>query len=156
MTEDQVIEATIKIFQIQGWDCIYRTPLTRSSGNTTNYAGVDVIMCKEKEKKFLFIEAKGAPASKATASANFTNVLGTIVKRVRLNSGYFSNEFVDCFKGTTRFDKLKTKAFVTAHGVLSNSEYVIALTEDYKVRSTESIDLAILNMLKIRFLWVSE
>ena len=57
MLEDEVLEKAIGNFKKQGWVCIYRTWPTRSSGSTTNLAGVDAIMSKMNNAKFIFIEA---------------------------------------------------------------------------------------------------
>ncbi|MFH0799878.1 MAG: hypothetical protein V2A66_06825 [Pseudomonadota bacterium] len=139
MMEDKVIDESIKYLQKKRWLLIYRTSRSRRAGGAGEHGGVDVIMMKD-SNKFLFAEAKGDTRRKTKQSADFTSCLGSLIKRMRLTQGYGLNEAVDGFVGVTKCERKKLRDLVLEKASFSNSEYVVAFTDQYAGRLKESVD----------------
>lgn len=156
MTEDEAIDRAVAHYLDQGWQCLYRTARAKSAGGSGEQGGADAIFFTPGANRFLFLEAKGTAASKVKASTNFTNALGAALKRIRLNDGYMSNEAVENFAGETYKAKKAARELIKQNGTFTNSEYVLALPNEYRQRAASSVDENILALIHVSFLWVED
>jgi hypothetical protein len=154
MTEDEVIDKAVAHYVNKGCLCLYRTARATAAGGPGEQGGADAILHDSQAKRFFFLEAKGSADSPVKASNNFTNALGAVIKRVRLNAGYTGNEALINFDGNTDAEKKETRNLIQRDGILTNSAYILALPNEYGERARSSVDEEALKLLHIGFLWV--
>jgi hypothetical protein len=152
MHEDEVVGRAIDWFTGQGWKLIYQTrPIADGA-----IGGVDAILMKVEPWKFVFIDGKGAAETKERRSGGFTNCLGALIKRIRFEQGYLSNEAVNRFIPDDQFAAEDYRQRLTQFGVHKNSEYVLALTPDMRETVRTGLDPALAALLHVHVLLVSE
>jgi hypothetical protein len=104
MNEDSILDAAITYLQSGDWRLTYRTrPVAESA-----IAGVDAILFNATLSTFRLVDAKGESNSPASRSTAFANCLGTLLKRIRFQSGYLH---------------LETKALFTPPNGMSTDEF---------------------------------
>jgi hypothetical protein len=119
MNEDQVLQAVIQWFATRGSRPIYQTrPVAESA-----IGGVDAILYDPQQCRYTFIDAKGTAAEKVKRSTSFTNSLGSLIKRIRFETGYSGLE------AKARFTPLESRARLShAPGWLKRLGIVSATT----------------------------
>ncbi len=152
MNEDEVLNRAVASYTAQGWVLIYKTrPIADGA-----IGGVDAILMKQNPWRFTFIDAKGSAETKEKRSGGFTNCLGALLKRIRLEHGYTSNEAVDRFVPSGDFTAEDYRERLVEHGTHKNSEYVLALTPDMRQTVITALDPALAALLHISVVLVSD
>jgi hypothetical protein len=152
MHEDKVLDQAIAHFTADGWVLIYRTrPIAEGA-----IGGVDAILLKHNPWRFTFIDAKGYAETKERRAGGFTNCLGALLKRIRFEHGYSSNEAVDRFIPTGEFTAEDYRNRLVEHGKHKNSEYVLAMTPDIRQTVMTALDPSLAALLHISVLLVSD
>jgi hypothetical protein len=152
MHEDEVVGRSIRWFAEQGWRCVYQTRAVSAGA----IGGVDAILIKNDPCKFVFIDAKGSADSKERRSLAFTNCLGALIKRIRFEQGYLSNEAFNCFIPTDDVSAEECRRQLSSSAVHKNSEYVLAVTPDFRETVRTALDPTLASLLHIRVLLVSD
>jgi hypothetical protein len=95
---------------------------------------------------------------KARRSAGFTNCLGALIKRIRFEHGYRSNEAGRRFHRPTdcKWSVHELREALREYGTHRHCEYVLALPTSFRRTASESIDPALASLLHIRVLLISE
>lgn len=144
MNEDEVLESTIQWFAASGSTLLYQTrPLAEGA-----IGGVDAIVHSSEYDRYSLIDAKGAAATPQARSTNFSNGLGSLIKRIRFETGYSGMEAAD------RFNPPDERARVATEARHCRTDYVLALTSDYENTVRGGIDPALASLLHIRVLIV--
>jgi hypothetical protein len=151
VSEDEILQRAIAFYQEQNWTLLYQT---RSLAEGA-IGGVDAILFKRKPISFVFIDAKGRVENNVRRSTDFTNVLGALIKRIRLEKGYSSVEAVDRFIPFDDLNSREVRDFVKKHGVHRNSEYILALDPLMRETIKSALDSTLAGLLRIRVLFVS-
>jgi len=144
MNEDQVLQAVIQWFVASGTTLLYQTrPIAEGA-----IAGVDAILFSPQHQRYTFIDAKGAATTPVARSTSFSNSLGSIIKRIRFESGYSGPE------AAARFTPPESRATIATTARHRVSDYVLALTPDYEETVRTALDPALASLLHIRVLIV--
>ncbi len=88
MDEDKILKTSIQYLLGTGWHLAYQT---RSIADGA-FAGVDAILYHSATQRFRLVEAKGESSSPQARSTAFANCLGTLVKRIKFQTGYLHLE----------------------------------------------------------------
>lgn len=152
MDEDAILEAAVHWLEKQGWQTIYRT---RSIAEGA-IGGVDAILAKEHPWQFAFVDAKGDSDSKERRSVGFTNCLGAMIKRIRFESGYRSNEQAALFRPLGDLSSAECRDRVRELAVRSRSHYILALPQSLRRTALSAIDPSLAALLNLQVLIVSE
>jgi hypothetical protein len=139
MSEDAVLNNTIKWFIERGWEIVYQTRSLKDGA----IGGVDAILYSDEFERFVFIDAKGTAATKEKKSVSFTNALGALIKRVRFSGGYSGVE------DAKRFTDSKWRKRVSDEASHRRSNYVLALTSDYEQTVRSALDPTLAELLNI-------
>jgi hypothetical protein len=160
MTEKEVVEFAVDYFTKLGWQVLFRTTAREALGvgdrEGGEQGGADVILFHPVELKYLFVEVKGDTATPAKASSSFNNVLGAILKRIRVKKGYISNEPLAAFVGDTKRQREATREKIASEARLDKTAYAIVLTAMYRNRIQECLDPEVLRMLHMKVYVVAE
>ena len=140
MNEDQVLQSVIQWFIASGSTLLYQT---RSIAEGA-IAGVDAILYSPQHRRYTLIDAKGAAATPVARSTSFSNSLGSLIKRIRFESGYSG------FEAASRFTPPESRATVATDARHRISDYVLALTPDYEETLRTALDPALASLLHIR------
>jgi hypothetical protein len=151
LTEDQVVEAAVRWGVARAWVPCYRTRRVDAGA----MGGVDAILYRQEPWRFAFIDGKGDSASPTKRSAYFTSCLGALIKRIRFERGYLSNEAVASFLPVPSCSTAQLRVALREHGVHRNSEYVLALPLSLRRTVVECLDPALASLLHIRVLLIS-
>lgn len=152
MHEDEVLNRAVAAYTADGWQLIYKTrPIAEGA-----IGGVDAILMKQNPWRFVFIDAKGCAEKKEKRSSGFTICLGALLKRIRFEHGYTSNEAVDRFVAAGEFSAEDYRERLVEHGKHKSSEYVLAVTPDMRQTVTTGFDPTLAALLHITILLVSE
>jgi hypothetical protein len=144
MNEDQVLQAVIEWFVARGSTLLYQTrPIAEGA-----IAGVDAIMFSPRHQRYTFIDAKGAATTPVARSTSFSNCLGSLIKRIRFESGYSGLEAAD------RFTPIESRATIATAARHRVSDFVLAFTPDYEETVRLALDPALASLLHIRVLIV--
>ncbi len=146
MTENHVLDLIVSHYEDNGWDCFYRT------NRRASVAGMDAALFKHSDK-FVIIEAKGEPSSSAVKSSSLTGILGTIIKRIKINCGYRPRINKNKFKW---INGINMKEHMESHAFLANCEYVLAMPESYRESLEKALDPQLAAMLNIVVYTVSD
>jgi hypothetical protein len=140
MNENEVLSAIIDFFIHRDFSLMYRT-----DPQPNEIGGVDAILFSpHPEDKYYFIEAKGTPNTPQISSRNFTNAVGSVLKRIRIVSGYSGNE------AARNFLNPEFRNNIAANACHRASYYILALTPEYLETLRQTIDSAIAGILNIR------
>jgi hypothetical protein len=152
MHEDDVLRRAVAWFVDRGWMLIYQTrPVAEGA-----LGGVDAVLMRVSPWRFVFIDAKGAGKNKVRRSSGFTNCLGALIKRIRFEQGYLSNEALDKYIPSSEFTAEDYRQRLSQFGVHKNSEYVLTLTPDMRETVRTALDPTLASLLHIRALLVAE
>src|SRR6266576_3080406 len=106
MNEDQVLQSVIQWFIASGSTSLYQTrPIAEGA-----IAGVDAILFSPKHQRYTFIDAKGAAATPVSRSTAFSNSLGSLIRRIRFETGYSG------FEAASRFTPPESRATIATAG----------------------------------------
>lgn len=149
--EDTLLDQVIGHYAAHGWITIYRTrPVVQGA-----IGGVDAILLKGPPWQFVFIDAKGSMRTPPERSLGFTNCLGALIKRIRFERGYRSNEATRLFLPYQEQGLEEVRRIVHDFGTHKNSEYVLALPAELGSTVRDSLDPTLASLLHIRVFLVS-
>lgn len=149
MTEAEILEMAIDHYVQLGYMVLYRT----TDHVDGERPGADAILWHEKKNIYVFVEAKSSNGSAVGRSVRFSNVMGTLLKRIKVTGGYTCpSEALSGFHGHTDAARKAIRHQVRRHATLARSRYVIALDAAYR-RVADSIDRELLDMLHTEFLF---
>jgi hypothetical protein len=144
MNEDQVLQSVIQWFVANRSTSLYQTrPIAEGA-----IAGVDAILFSQQHQRYTFIDAKGAAATPVARATAFSNSLGSLIKRIRIETGYSG------FGAAARFTPPESRATIATAARHRVSDYVLALTPDYEETVRTALDPALASLLHIRVLIV--
>lgn len=153
MNEDEVLEAALSWLAQQGWQLAYCTrPIAEGA-----IGGVDAILIEAgPPRRFCFIDAKGQAPNPVRRATSFTNCIGALLKRIRIETGYVGNEAADRFLPVGDLSAAEVRALIAQEGVFRRSEYVLAVTSDFRNTATTVLDSSVSSLLHIKILEVSD
>lgn len=129
LSEAEVLKKIITYFEGKGFRVAYQTAERNHQG------GVDAFLVSNSQlQRFVFIEAKGSYEEDSRRSSEFNNVLGAILKRMKIVDRYESNENNQGFIQEGDRDLIENRA------KMENSIYVLALTDQMENRVKQFID----------------
>jgi hypothetical protein len=152
MTEDQILQASITFLEQEGWTTIYRTRPNAEGA----IGGVDAIFIKYDSNHILFLEAKADSNDGIKRSGDFSNALGTILKRIRFESGYSGVEAIKRFIPIPQHTQRSLKNYVKKHGLHKNSTYVLAFEPGYAESIKQFFDPSLAALLNVKVLMVTQ
>lgn len=152
MDEDAILDAAIIFLQTDDWHLSYRTRPVADGA----IAGVDAILFNATISAYRIVDAKGESSSPASRSTAFANCLGSLIKRIRFNSGYLHLEnkalftppagiSVDAFRETMRQD-----------AVHRNCEYWLVFPTTMRQTILDTLDPALTGILNIHIILVND
>lgn len=153
MDEDAVLQAALGWLALQGWELAYRTrPIAEGA-----IGGVDAILIKGgRPRHFCFVDAKGEAPNPVGRATSFTNCVGALLKRIRIEAGYLGNEAAERFQPVGEFSADQVRDLVAREGVHKRSQYILAVTSDFTNTVTTSLDASIASLLHIQVLEVND
>lgn len=150
MDEDSVLDVAIQFLSKDDWHLAYRTRRVSQSA----IPGVDAILCKTVLKEFRLIDAKGESRNPEQRSAAFVNCLGSLVKRIHINSGYLHLEAKALFTPPDGYTSKAFRTFMREHAIHRNCEYWLAFPDTMRQTIIDTLDPALAGILRIYILLV--
>lgn len=152
MDEDTLLGVAIEYLRTDGWHLAYRTrPISNGA-----IAGTDAVLYNHKLSEYRLVDAKGESKSPADRSTAFANCLGTLLKRIRFQSGYLHLESTALF---TPPEGVSVSAFRDQMRLLAihrNCEYWLALPASMRQTILDTLDPALAGVLRLSVLLVDE
>lgn len=149
--EDRIVDAAVAHLQKEEWILIYRT---NAIGDGAIGAS-DAILMKSNPPRFCFVEGKGECVSKERRSLAATNMLGALLKRIKVAlPGYLSNEAKHLFQPASQSEHYR--ALLQTHAVLANCQYVIAIPPEFRLTIASALEPALRAMLHIRVIVIAD
>lgn len=150
MDEDSILDAAITFLQSDDWHLAYRTrPVAESA-----IAGADAILCNATNCAFRLVDAKGESKSPATRSTAFANCLGTLIKRIRFQSGYMHLETKALFTPPVGMSTDEFREYMRQNAVYQNCEYWLVFSTSMRQTILDTIDPALAGLLRLYILLV--
>jgi hypothetical protein len=150
LNEDLILDAAIEVLMEDSWHLAYKTRAV--SGGAI--AGVDAILYSADLAQFRLIDAKGDKGTPVGRSSDFVNCLGSLVKRIRFNTGYLHLEARSHFTPPTGMTVNGFRDLLRERASHRNCEYWLALPTTMRQTIVDTLDPVLAGLLRIRVLLV--
>lgn len=152
MDEDSILDIAISFLSTKGWYLAYRTRPIQDGA----IAGVDAILYNPELNEFRLIDAKGESKSPPQRSTHFANCLGSLLKRIRIDSGYLHLESKALFIPLPKSPIKDFREHMRRHAVHRNCEYWLVFPFSMRQTIVDTLDPALAGILRLYILLVDE
>jgi hypothetical protein len=150
MDEDTILDAAIRFLQSDDWHLSYRTRRVANSA----IAGVDAILFNARLSTFRLVDAKGESNTPAVRSTAFANCLGTLLKRIRFQSGYLHLETKALFTPPAGMSTDEFRENMRQNAVHRNCEYWLVFPTTMRQTLLDTVDPTLAGLLRLFILLV--
>jgi hypothetical protein len=150
MNEDLILDAAINVLMEDRWHLAYKTRALTGGA----FPGVDAILYSADLAQFRLVDAKGDKGTPVGRSSDFVNCLGSLVKRIRFNSGYLHLEARSHFTPPAGMTVDEFRGLLRERASHRNCEYWLALPATMRQTILDTLDPVLAGLLRIRVLLV--